>query len=214
MPALRRKQPSAAKSRFHYTAVMYGLKAVPFREASFSATCKAVKRRPFTARLLNPCPSSKVFPRLLRSVTASCAVQIGQLRNLIWTSLKFSRPGGTKCVSPGSHTRARCLQHWLPVERTADPSTASPGQVGFAPNEQKIKPTESISISSVHFTLNLPQASRLLGMTKGRVGVPIEDRSTACPTASRARRERLHGSQVSKERSGHPQVSEALFTLA
>jgi hypothetical protein len=33
------------------------------------------------------------------------------------------------------------------------------------PNEQKIKPTESTSISSVHFTLNLPQASRLLEMT-------------------------------------------------
>jgi hypothetical protein len=56
---------------------------------------------------------------------------------------------------------------------TADPSTARPGQaeqVGFAPNEQKIKPTESISICSFHFNLNLPQASRLLGMTKGRVG--------------------------------------------
>ena len=40
-----------------------------------------------------------------------------------------------------------------------------------APNEQEIKPTESISIFSVHFTLNLPQASRLLlGMTKRRVG--------------------------------------------
>src|ERR1700730_11805218 len=37
-----------------------------------------------------------------------------------------------------------------------------------APNEQEIKPTESISIFSVHFTLNLPQASRLLGMTKRR----------------------------------------------
>jgi hypothetical protein len=34
-----------------------------------------------------------------------------------------------------------------------------------APNEQKIKPIESISICSVHFTLNLPQASQLLGMT-------------------------------------------------
>jgi hypothetical protein len=47
MPALRRKQPSAALSRFHYTAVMYGLKlaaarqAVPFREASFSAAFEA-----------------------------------------------------------------------------------------------------------------------------------------------------------------------------
>jgi hypothetical protein len=41
-----------------------------------------------------------------------------------------------------------------------------------APNEQEIKPTESISIFSVHFTLNLPRASRLLGMTKGRVVVP------------------------------------------
>jgi hypothetical protein len=30
---------------------------------------------------------------------------------------------------------------------------------------KKIKPIESISISTVHFTLNLPQASRLLGMT-------------------------------------------------
>jgi hypothetical protein len=48
----------------------------------------------------------------------------------------------------------------------------SPGQVGFAPNEQKINPTESISISSVHFTLNLLQASQLLGMTKERVTVP------------------------------------------
>jgi hypothetical protein len=36
------------------------------------------------------------------------------------------------------------------------------------PNEQKIKPIESISISSVHFSLNLPQASQFLGMTKGR----------------------------------------------
>jgi hypothetical protein len=35
-------------------------------------------------------------------------------------------------------------------------------------NEQKIKPIESISISSVHFTLNLPQASQLLGMTNLR----------------------------------------------
>jgi hypothetical protein len=45
--------------------------------------------------------------------------------------------------------------------------------LGFAPNEQKINPIESISISSVHFTLNLPQASRLLGMTKGRVATPF-----------------------------------------
>jgi hypothetical protein len=34
MPVLRRKQPSAASmSRFHCTAVMDGLKAVPFKEA-------------------------------------------------------------------------------------------------------------------------------------------------------------------------------------
>jgi hypothetical protein len=44
--------------------------------------------------------------------------------------------------------------------------------LGFAPNEQKINLIESISISSVHFTLNLPQASRLLlGMTKERATV-------------------------------------------
>jgi hypothetical protein len=47
MPALRRKQSSAAKAGVHYTAVMYGLKlaaarqAVPFREASFSAAFEA-----------------------------------------------------------------------------------------------------------------------------------------------------------------------------
>jgi hypothetical protein len=41
MPVLRREQPSAAKAEF-ITAVMYGLKAVPFREASFSAACEAV----------------------------------------------------------------------------------------------------------------------------------------------------------------------------
>jgi hypothetical protein len=40
MPVLRRKLPSAAKAEF-ITAVVYGLKAVPFREASSSAACKA-----------------------------------------------------------------------------------------------------------------------------------------------------------------------------
>jgi hypothetical protein len=40
-----------------------------------------------------------------------------------------------------------------------------------APNEQKNKPIESISISSVHFTLNLPQASQLLGMTNCRAAL-------------------------------------------
>src|ERR1700730_8405258 len=43
-----------------------------------------------------------------------------------------------------------------------------------APNEQEIKPTESISIFSVHFTLNLPQASRLLGMTKERAAFYVK----------------------------------------
>jgi hypothetical protein len=37
---------------------------------------------------------------------------------------------------------------------------------------KKIKPIESISICSVHFTLNLPQASRLLGMTRVESGFP------------------------------------------
>ena len=36
---------------------------------------------------------------------------------------------------------------------------------------KKIKPVESVSISGVHLTLNLPQASRLLGMTKGRLAL-------------------------------------------
>src|ERR1700722_5423158 len=83
MPVLRRKQPSAAKSRTHYTAAMYGLKTVPFREASFSGACEAV---PFVRQSL---------PQPLRSVKASCAVQIRQLQNLIWTSLTFSRPPST-----------------------------------------------------------------------------------------------------------------------
>jgi hypothetical protein len=45
------------------------------------------------------------------------------------------------------------------------------GNPEFAPNEQKIKPIESISISSVHFSLNLPQASQFLGMTRGRAAL-------------------------------------------
>jgi hypothetical protein len=44
------------------------------------------------------------------------------------------------------------------------------------PNEQKIKPIESSSVSSVHFSLNLPQASQFLGMTKGRVVTFIKGR--------------------------------------
>jgi hypothetical protein len=40
------------------------------------------------------------------------------------------------------------------------------GNPEFAPNEQKIEPIESISVSSVHFSLNLPQANQFLGMTK------------------------------------------------
>jgi hypothetical protein len=51
------------------------------------------------------------------------------------------------------------------IRETADPSA-------FAPNEQKINPTESISISSVHFTLKVPQACRLLPMTKERAMLP------------------------------------------
>src|SRR5450631_2952530 len=45
----------------------------------------------FTARL-KPCPSfDSLFPSLLGSVKASCAVQIGRLKNLNWTA----------CLSPG-----------------------------------------------------------------------------------------------------------------
>src|SRR5450631_4273183 len=52
--------------------------------------------RLFTARL-NPCPSfDSLFPSLLGSVKASGAVQIDQLKNLIWTGLKLSRPSGTR----------------------------------------------------------------------------------------------------------------------
>jgi hypothetical protein len=78
--------------------------------------------------------------------------------------------------SPKAHSRvpesgtARPLRY----ARSKNISTTGPlncRSLGFAPNEQKIKPTESISISSVHFTLNLPQASWLLGMTKGRVAL-------------------------------------------
>jgi hypothetical protein len=52
------------------------------------------------------------------------------------------------------------------------------GNPEFAPNEQKIKPIESISIFSVHFTLNLPQASQFLGMTKCGVVTFIRSRRT------------------------------------
>jgi hypothetical protein len=50
------------------------------------------------------------------------------------------------------------------------------GNPEFAPNEQKIKPIESVSVSSVHFSLNLPQASQFLGMTKGRVAAQLSSR--------------------------------------
>jgi len=50
------------------------------------------------------------------------------------------------------------------------------GNPEFAPNEQKIKPIESISISSVHFSLNLPQASQFLGMTQVGAGADLVPR--------------------------------------
>src|SRR5450631_1306608 len=59
--------------------------------------------RLFTARL-NPCPSfDSLFPSLLGSVKASGAVQIDQLKNLIWTGLKLSRPSGTRFRARRSH---------------------------------------------------------------------------------------------------------------
>jgi hypothetical protein len=58
------------------------------------------------------------------------------------------------------------------------------GNPEFAPNEQKTKPIESISICSVHSTLNLPKASRLLGMTKGSAALT----STAVAEGWRERR--------------------------
>jgi hypothetical protein len=51
------------------------------------------------------------------------------------------------------------------VQRVGNPESA--------PNEQKIKPIESISISSVHFSLNLPQASQFLGMTNQRAAAHL-----------------------------------------
>src|SRR5450631_2607912 len=63
-------------------------------EKRTSAASRQV-RRLFTARL-NPCPSfDSLFPSLFGSVKASCAVQIGQRKNLIGTGLKFRRPFGT-----------------------------------------------------------------------------------------------------------------------
>jgi hypothetical protein len=63
-------------------------------------------------------------------------------------------------------------------------------KVTTSPNEQKIKPIESISIFSVHFTLNLPQASQLLLMNNrlgdssgGKVTCWLCDKSLACTPA-------------------------------
>jgi len=69
-----------------------------------------------------------------------------------WRDLQFSEPASDVDGSSG-----------LPVVIP----TEVEGSLHFGPNEQKIKPIESISIFSVHFTLNLPQESQLLGMTKG-----------------------------------------------
>jgi hypothetical protein len=52
-------------------------------------------------------------------------------------------------------------------------SSAASRKSGYAPNEQKIKPIESILISSVHFTLNLPQASQAARDDKGEGGASI-----------------------------------------
>jgi hypothetical protein len=96
MTALRRKQPSAAKSRFHYTAVMYGLKlaaarqAVPFREASFSTGCKAVKRAGFYGTAAEPLPfvERRFFPQHVlrlrpgRALRRECAVARAQANSL------------------------------------------------------------------------------------------------------------------------------------
>jgi len=74
-----------------------------------------------------------------------------------WRDLQFSEPASDVDGSSG-----------LPVVIP----TEVEGSLHFGPNEQKIKPIESISIFSVHFTLNLPQASRYLGMTKERAELP------------------------------------------
>src|SRR5580700_3981726 len=57
------------------------------RSKFFRSLLSRLVIKAFTARL-KPCPSSTVFPSLLGSVKASCAVQIGQLKNLIRTGMK------------------------------------------------------------------------------------------------------------------------------
>jgi hypothetical protein len=81
---------------------------------------------------------------------------------------------------------------WLSSKKAAYVVLAESSVVGnpeFAPNEQKIKPIESKSIFSVHFTLNLPQASQFLGMTKFRwvayLGVCDRDVESRLPLQAR-----------------------------
>jgi hypothetical protein len=83
-------------------------------------------------------------------------------RLLGMTKRRGSLRGRDRCQGP-----VRSSGRWR--RRSEAPFCEKSKRVTTSPNEQEIKPTESISIFSVHFTLNLPQASRLLGMTKERV---------------------------------------------
>ena len=74
-------------------------------------------------------------------------------------------------ISPLRYAPVETTILWRVIFRVSRNGPLNCRSLGCAPNEQKIKLTESISISSVHFTLNLPQASRLLGMTTGRANV-------------------------------------------
>src|ERR1700730_17010580 len=81
-----------------------------------TSAAKAVKRTGCvrTARL-NPCPSFDSLPQPLKvSEGFICYLANG---NLIWTSLKVSRPYGTKFWKWSSHTRSEAQFFPLPVFR-------------------------------------------------------------------------------------------------
>jgi hypothetical protein len=114
-PYMSRKAYLSGLSRLVIKAFTARLKPCPSSRAS-SHLAKALTTRVSVARLKavkfrdtakpKPCPSLTVFPSLLRAVMASCGRQIGQLKNLIWTCLKFSRPFGAKLVNSGSQRRS------------------------------------------------------------------------------------------------------------
>ena len=99
-PGLSPGVPSGLNSQIRF--LTHTLKPVPFRRKSFSAACKAVGSADAFYGPAQAVPFIRRSSAASNAVNASCADQIGQLKNLTWTRLMQGRSGQTK----GQGTRA------------------------------------------------------------------------------------------------------------